>query len=121
MSDPAARCPTCGHLAPVVHVHGHGQCSHCGANIEPCCTGADAFDEAAATEAIDGVPSPTLFAQLFDHLGGRTATVTADALRFALVQHLGSDLGDAGLLLTAGEHTGHIVRTANGHYRLASD
>lgn len=32
-----ARCPACGHHAPVIYVHGHGQCARCGVNTEPCC------------------------------------------------------------------------------------
>gem|GEM_PF-5764254 len=33
----AARCQWCGVVAPVVWVHGHGQCAACGTNREPCC------------------------------------------------------------------------------------
>jgi len=50
----AAHCPFCGHAAPVLWVHGHGQCAHCGVNREPCCDGAplpvptDAPGEAAS-------------------------------------------------------------------------
>lgn len=33
------RCVYCGAEAPVVWVHGHGQCSNCGINIEECCRG----------------------------------------------------------------------------------
>lgn len=33
------RCPYCGHEAPVVWVHGHGQCAHCGINVHECCQG----------------------------------------------------------------------------------
>lgn len=32
-----ARCPACGTLAPIVWVHGHGQCAACKTNIAPCC------------------------------------------------------------------------------------
>lgn len=32
-----ARCPWCGREAPVIPVHGHGQCGACGTNREPCC------------------------------------------------------------------------------------
>lgn len=38
--NPTNRCPACGYPASVVFVHGHGQCSVCGTNIEPCCGGA---------------------------------------------------------------------------------
>ena len=43
----AQRCPYCGRVGEVVRVHGHGQCPHCGTNIEPCCAGANALGEAA--------------------------------------------------------------------------
>lgn len=33
------RCPYCGKEAPVVWVHGHGQCANCGVNIKECCQG----------------------------------------------------------------------------------
>lgn len=34
---PQDRCPWCGVVAPIVYVHGHGQCANCGTNREPCC------------------------------------------------------------------------------------
>ncbi|HEX2525977.1 MAG TPA: GNAT family N-acetyltransferase [Geminicoccus sp.] len=37
---PAERCPFCGTPAPLIWVHGHGQCAFCGTNREPCCDGA---------------------------------------------------------------------------------
>jgi hypothetical protein len=101
-----------------VPVHGHGQCERCGTNIEPCCTGANAFDEAAVTAAIDVVPDPHLFARLFDQLGGRSATVTTETLLFALVQRLGTDLDDARLVLEAGERLGLVVPAGTGLHRL---
>ena len=33
------RCDYCGAVASVVWVHGHGQCTHCGINVEECCRG----------------------------------------------------------------------------------
>lgn len=33
------RCPVCGQPLQLVWVHGHGQCSSCGQNVEPCCQG----------------------------------------------------------------------------------
>ncbi|MBL8752242.1 MAG: hypothetical protein JNK15_02990 [Planctomycetes bacterium] len=112
------RCSYCGHEGAAVPVHGHGQCERCGTNIEPCCSGANAFDEAAATAAIDAVPDPQLFARLFAQLGGPAATVTTDALLFALVQRLGTDLDDARLVLEAGERLGLVTREAPGRHRL---
>lgn len=32
-------CPYCGHHAPIVWVHGHGQCSICHINVDECCRG----------------------------------------------------------------------------------
>ncbi|MCU0688994.1 MAG: hypothetical protein MUE97_04555 [Phycisphaerales bacterium] len=43
------RCPMCGDgPVRIVHVHGHGQCARCGANIEPCCQ-PDAWPDDAET------------------------------------------------------------------------
>ena len=33
------RCLYCGHVAELIWVHGHGQCSNCGINTEECCRG----------------------------------------------------------------------------------
>ncbi len=38
---PLPPCPWCGVAAPVVWVHGHGQCAACGVNAQPCCQGAE--------------------------------------------------------------------------------
>lgn len=121
MSEPApssTRCPWCGHLGPVVAVHGHEQCASCGTNIGPCCAGADPASEADATTAVDAGPAPELFAQLFDHLGGRDATVADDALLFALVQRLGHDLDEARLVVEAAERVGILVPVGSGAHRL---
>ncbi|WP_051329065.1 GNAT family N-acetyltransferase [Geminicoccus roseus] len=37
---PDDRCLFCGTPAPVIWVHGHGQCAFCGTNRDPCCDGA---------------------------------------------------------------------------------
>jgi hypothetical protein len=115
------RCPYCGYLVPVVHVHGHGQCAHCGTNFEPCCDGADAEDEAGSATPIDTAADPGLFARLFEHLGGAERTVTTEALLFALVQHLGTDLDDARLLLEAGERVGLVQPAGTSCHRLRRD
>ena len=112
------RCPWCGCRGEPVRVHGHGQCPHCGNNVEPCCNGANAQDEAAATPAIATAPDQQLFPQLFDHLGGRTVAVTTDALLFALTQRLGTDLDDATLVREAGERLGIVVRGGAAAHRL---
>lgn len=44
MSPDLPRCPACGSIAPLVWVHGHGQCSACGTNVAPCCDGAPSDD-----------------------------------------------------------------------------
>lgn len=33
------RCTYCGAQAPLVWVHGHGQCASCGINVRECCQG----------------------------------------------------------------------------------
>lgn len=33
------RCQYCGTGAPLVWVHGHGQCAACGITVEECCQG----------------------------------------------------------------------------------
>lgn len=32
-------CPWCMKPIQIIWVHGHGQCGHCGINIQPCCDG----------------------------------------------------------------------------------
>lgn len=34
-------CPYCAMPGALIHVHGHGQCPHCGVNVEPCCGGGE--------------------------------------------------------------------------------
>jgi hypothetical protein len=46
------RCPRCGHVAPLIYVHGHAQCTACGSNILECCQGA-ACDLAAERDKSD--------------------------------------------------------------------
>lgn len=121
MNDPGAlalRCPYCGYRGAAVHVHGHGQCARCHTNVEPCCGGADAASEAAVSGGVEAGPEPRLFAGLFAHLGGERATVTTDALLFALAQHLGSDLDGARIVLEAGERLGQIEPVGGVGYRL---
>ncbi len=102
-------------------MHGHTQCPRCGNTVEPCCSGASAGDEAAATSAIDAGPDPALFPALFaERLGGAAATVTTDALVFALTQRLGTDLDGATLVLEAAERLGVVVRTGPSLHRLRS-
>jgi hypothetical protein len=118
VSASTVTCPWCGARGEPVRVHGHGQCPWCGNNIEPCCTGADAFDEAGATTAIDTAPDQQLFPRVFAQLGGAAATVTRDALVFALVQRLGTDLDDARVVLEAAERLGIVEPGGDALYRL---
>lgn len=112
------RCPWCGVRGEPVRVHGHGQCPHCGNNVEPCCTGANVQDEAAVTGRVATSPDQQLFPLLFDHLGGRAATVTRDALLFALTQRLGTDLDEARVVLEAAERVGIVAAAGDGLHRL---
>jgi hypothetical protein len=112
-------CPYCGATAPLVHVHGHGQCAHCGANTEPCCGGASA-DEVPDEATQAARPDPGLFPRLFLHLGGPDATVTTASLLQAIVQSQQCDLDEAALVLEAGERIGLIVRVGPDWHRLRS-
>jgi hypothetical protein len=112
-----APCPYCGALSAVVFVHGHGQCSQCGVNTEPCCGGAAAQNEVTGgCEA--ATPDPGLFARLFVALGGPTATVTTESLLHAIVQSQDCDLDEARLVVEAGERIGLVVRAGAGLHRL---
>jgi hypothetical protein len=115
----AVRCPWCAWRGEPVAVHGHTQCPRCGNQVEPCCTGAAAGDEAAATPSIDAAPEPHLFPELFaQRLGGASATVTTDALLFALTQRLSTELDDARLVLEAAERLGVVERVGPALHRL---
>jgi hypothetical protein len=111
-------CPSCGSSRGVVFVHGHGQCVACGTNTEPCCAGASALNEVDGGAEDAPFVDPQLFERLFAQLGGAKATVTTDALLFALVQSQGSDLDTARLLLEAGERVGVVQRVGENCHRL---
>jgi len=32
-------CPACNKATEITFIHGHGQCSFCKTNIDPCCSG----------------------------------------------------------------------------------
>lgn len=121
MSDAAAdadpRCAFCGAALEIVHVHGHGQCARCGTNVDPCCSGASAADEAGATGGNGCQLAPDLLPRLFDHLGGRTATVTEASLAFALAQSLDTSLDEARMVLRTAQELGAVV-LADGTARL---
>ena len=38
-------CPACNRATEIMFVHGHGQCSFCKTNIDPCCSGETAEHE----------------------------------------------------------------------------
>jgi hypothetical protein len=38
-SEESRQCTYCGAKAPLVWVHGHGQCANCGINVRECCQG----------------------------------------------------------------------------------
>lgn len=118
MKPPMARCHYCGYDGAAVPVHGHGQCARCGTNIEPCCSGEQASNDAAPTAGMIGSIHPELLVRTFAGLGGAGVTVTAETLRLALAQRLGSDLEDASLLIEAAERIGQLVSTGPGCYRL---
>ncbi len=40
------RCPYCGQPARLLFIHGHGQCERCGTNIDECCRGESAREDA---------------------------------------------------------------------------
>ena len=101
-----------------MHVHGHGQCATCKTNIEPCCAGDSPNDAGLHTEVPASDAAPQLFPRLFDDLGGRSATVTTDALLFALGNRLGSDLDEARLVLEAAERVGILRTPQPGLHRL---
>ncbi len=39
MEENRIQCQWCGQIVCIVWVHGHGQCSNCGINIDECCNG----------------------------------------------------------------------------------
>lgn len=100
-------------------VHGHGQCSQCGANVEPCCTGASSSDAAAATAVVHAEIEPQLLPHLFDRLGGRCATVTRTALEQAFVARQGCDLDEAREAIDAALRLGMLRESGTIGVRLA--
>jgi len=119
VSTAARTCPFCGSAAAVVHVHGHGQCAHCGGNVEPCCTGAGGDDAEAGIGHAELEADPLLFPRLFAQLGGERATVARDALLFALAQRLGLGLDEAAIVVEAGVRAGKLAAAGDSAFRLA--
>ena len=104
----AARCPFCGFALHVVPVHGHGQCAHCGANVDPCCAGASAQDEVDEPGPRGGSVDPQLFRHLWAEMGGEGATVTVECVLQALVRTLDAPLDEARIVLDAAIALGHV-------------
>lgn len=114
----APSCPKCGVRRTVVAVHGQATCPRCGADVTAACEGADAADE-ALDPCGESYSVPTdVFERLFRRLAHRNASVTTDALLFALVELQGVDRDGAQLLLEAGEHTRAIAKTGPDSWRL---
>ena len=111
---PAARCPHCGRATRVVHVHGHGQCSHCNTNVDPCCSGADAANEIHEAQHRSADLPADWFLRVFANLGGSDAAVTAEALRQAVANALGITLAEADQILTDGLRRNRLVTSGSG-------
>lgn len=107
---PADRCPACGSVCGVVHVHGHGQCASCGSNVDPCCSGAAADTEADQPRGPGAAVAPATFDRLFEQLGGAAATVTIDSARLALARMLDLPLDEAAMVLDLGVELGRLRR-----------
>jgi hypothetical protein len=45
-------CPACNKATEITFIHGHGQCSFCKTNIDPCCSGETA-DEGNKLDVLD--------------------------------------------------------------------
>ena len=114
----AQRCPFCSARLQIVHVHGHGQCSRCGTNVDPCCSGASPGDEADQPAGTGAPIDPELFKHLFRDLGGEAATVTLDCVLATLARHLDVPLEEARLVLDAGLTLGQL-EMSQGLVRLA--
>jgi len=119
VSAPLQRCPWCHRLLTLIAVHGHGQCAACGNNVEPCCAGASAGDEADELQPGCADADPELFARLFAGLGGARATVTEVSLLHALSNRQGTTLDDARIVLQAALQVGKVREGALRCYRLA--
>lgn len=116
---PPRECPWCGVRRTPIHVHGHAQCSNCGINIEPCCDGAAAGGEIAEQALAPLRADPGLFRRLFTRLGGETVTVTENALSFALVEQLSTDVQTARDIIAVGVQIGQLQSAGAGLFRCA--
>jgi hypothetical protein len=116
--EPTSGCPKCGLRRAAEPVHGQTTCHRCGADITTACAGADPVSEAAPHAGHDFAVPTDLFPRLFVRLAKKDASVTTEALLFAICEHQDVDLEGARLLLEAGEHTRAIARTGPDSWRL---
>ncbi|MSR37929.1 MAG: hypothetical protein EXS02_03720 [Planctomycetes bacterium] len=117
MNGEPSFCNYCGVRITIVHVHGHGQCSSCGTNVEPCCSGASPQDATTHELRPELAADPKLFLRVFQQLGGADASVSEAALVFAISQWLLLGLEEALTIVFAGVHTGRLMK-AGPAYRL---
>ena len=116
-NDPAApRCSYCGAALVIVHVHGHGQCSACGTNVDPCCAGASPESEASVPQEKAPPDDHSALRRAFQEAGGAQSTVTEAAFLFALARVLDAPLEDAAVALDAAVEIG-LVRRIGGAVR----
>ena len=102
-------------------MHGHGQCRSCGTNTEPCCSGDVSGDACEVTQTPPRAEiGPGLFRAVFDALGGKGASVTTEAVCFALQQRLGCDLEGARRVLLAASRAGWLRSAGPGTHRLGA-
>lgn len=114
----SARCAHCGRASRVVQVHGHGQCSFCHTNVDPCCSGADAANEIDAAASRQRAVAEQQLSRVFAHLGGAEVTVTREALTLGLANGLGLSLDEAQQIIVAGLRDERL-RVSGGGLRLA--
>lgn len=114
------RCSYCGTLLLVVHVHGHGQCSVCGTNVDPCCAGASPESEARLPEGQAPPIDRGALRRAFEEAGGAQATITEAAFLFALGRVLDVSLEEGRVALEAAAELG-LVRRLKGSVRAARE
>lgn len=109
------RCPACGQPSCLVWVHGHGQCTSCGQNVAPCCSGAGDEVDAREPAMVSGQQEV-----LLDLLRTDGATLRATLLnRFAARTGCPLDLGDRAIEAALASGRIHFDRST-GVIELAS-
>jgi len=51
--NPSNICNWCNQPSLIIWVHGHGQCSVCGINVDECCRGEEAHPAARNSEQVE--------------------------------------------------------------------